>query len=168
VDLTIEELEHVLDDAALWGLELDTRYRVLAATFEPIPERHPEGEVEDRRIQVLMYPVSTILASLREQVDGRTVVRRFTAEQLLDVVSALDGATVTSPIFGRPEPRPGEWAPEWSLEGRSMSADGVTRTFAVRVTRDGLTLDLFARFDEAEVNRAVDAVAAEEARSNGE
>jgi hypothetical protein len=154
---TVEELEHVLDGAALWGLELDTRYRVLAATFEPIPERHPEGEAEDRRLQVLMFPVSTILASLREQVDGRMVVRRFTTEQLLDVVSAFDGATVGSPLFGRPEPRPGEWAPEWSLEGRSTAPDGTGRTVLVGLQAGGLSLDLFARFDEVEVRGIGDA-----------
>jgi hypothetical protein len=157
VDLTIEELEHVLNGAALWGLELDTRYRVLAATFEPAPERHPEGEVEDRRIQVLMFPVSTILASLREEVDGRTVVRRFTTEQLLDVVSAFDGATVTSPLFGRPEPRPGEWSPDWSLEGRSTASDGTGRTVILHLRRDRLEMDVFARFDDTDVRGSIDA-----------
>jgi hypothetical protein len=162
---TLEELEAVLDGAALLGLELDTRYRVLAATLEPTPERYPWGsgvggvEVVDRRVQLLASPVSTILGSLRRRVstsDGpRTEVYTFADEQLVDVVAAFDGAPVSAPLFGQPEPRPGSWAPEWSLEGRSTAGDGVTRTLTVSVNHDDgageLFLDLFVRFDEVQV-----------------
>ncbi|WP_052667450.1 hypothetical protein [Nitriliruptor alkaliphilus] len=162
---TLTELESVLDGAALLGLELDTRYRVLAATLEPTPDRYPwrSGvggvEVVDRRVQVLVAPVSTILGSLRRRVPtdegGRTEVYTFSDEQLVDVVSAFDGAPVATPLFGQPEPRPGTWAPEWSLEGRSTAGDGVTHTFTVSVRHDDdageLALDLFVRFDEVHV-----------------
>jgi hypothetical protein len=151
----MDGLEGVLDGAALWGLELDPRYRVLAATFEPTPDRYPWAATEDRRLQVLLFPVSTILASLRHREDdGRLVVRRFRDDQLLDVVAAFEGAQVKGPLFSRPEPRPGEWAPEWSLEGRSTAPDGTRRTFTVQVRHDDLELDLFARFDDLELKDA--------------
>jgi hypothetical protein len=162
---SLAELDAVLDGAALLGLELDTRYRVLAATLEPTAGRYPwrrgAGGVEivDRRVQVLVSPVSTILGSLRRRVpteDGeRTEVYTFSDEQLVDVVSAFDGAPVEGPLFGRPEPRPGSWAPEWSLQGRSSAGDGVANTLTVSVRYDDgageLALDLFARFDEVQV-----------------
>lgn len=159
---TLDDLERVLDGAALLGLELDTRYRVLAATFEPQDDHYPWGRgvggvtVVDRRIQVLLSPVSTILASLRRTVPGtadpRTEIYTFGEDQLVDVVAAFGGAPVEPPLFGRAEPRPGSWAPQWSLEGRSTAGDGTTRTVTVSVRTvdaDGsLALDLFARFDE--------------------
>jgi hypothetical protein len=152
--VALEQLERVLESAATWGLELDPRYRVLAATFEPTAERYPWGPVHDRRLQVLLFPVSTILASLRQREGGRVVVRRFTDDHLLDVVAAFEGAPAEPPLFGRPEPRPGQWAPEWSLEGRSTAPDGNRRTVTVQLRRDDLELDLFARFDDVEVKDA--------------
>lgn len=159
---TLAALDAVLDGAALLGLELDTRYRVLAATLEPTADRYPWGRgtagvaILDRRVQVLVSPVSTILGSLRRRVPtddgGRTEVYTFTDEQLVDVVGAFDGAPVEGPLFGRPEPRPGSWAPEWSLQGRSTAGDGVANTITVSVRHDDgageLALDVFARFDE--------------------
>src|SRR5690606_1205917 len=128
---TLAELDAVLDGAALLGLELDTRYRVLAATLEPTAERYPWGSgvggvaVTDRRIQLLASPVSTILGSLRRHADAggeaRAEVLTFGEDQLVEVVAAFDGAPVASPIFDQPEPRPGSWAPEWSIEGRSTA-----------------------------------------------
>jgi hypothetical protein len=151
----LDGLERVLDGAALLGLELDPRYRVLAATFEPTADRYPwEPTDDDRRLQVLLFPVSTILASFRQREDGRLVLRRFEDVQLLDVVAAFDGAGVSGPLFGQPEPRPGQWAPEWSLEGRSTAPDGRRRTFTVALRHDDLELDLFVRFDDVEVKDA--------------
>jgi hypothetical protein len=150
----LDALERVLEGAALLGLELDPRYRVLAATFEPSADRYPWEPTDDRRLQVLLFPVSTILASLRQRDDGRVVVRRFEDAHLLDVVAAFDGAEVAGPLFGQPEPRPGQWAPEWSLEGRSTAPDGRQRTFTVALRHDDLELDLFARFDDVEVKDA--------------
>jgi hypothetical protein len=150
----LDGLERVLDGAALLGLELDPRYRVLAATFEPTADRYPWEETDDRRLQVLLFPVSTILASFRQREDGRLVLRRFEDVQLLDVVAAFDGAGVSGPLFGQPEPRPGQWAPEWSLEGRSTAPDGRQRTFTVALRHDDLELDLFVRFDDVEVKGA--------------
>lgn len=161
----VVDLEPVLDGAGLLGLELDTRYRVLAVTLEPARERYPWGApgggvvVVDRRVQLLLSPISTILGSLRRVGAGegstRTEVYTFTDEQLVDVASAFDGAPVGGPLFGRPEPRPGSWGPEWSLQGRSSAGDGTTDTITISVRHaDGageLALDLFARFDELRV-----------------
>jgi hypothetical protein len=150
----LDGLEQVLEGAALLGLELDPRYRVLAATFEPTADRYPWDATDDRRLQVLLFPVSTILASFRQREGGRLVLRRFEDPQLLDVVAAFDGAEVTGQLFGQPEPRPGQWAPEWSLEGRSTAPDGRRRTFTVALRDGDLELDLFARFDDVELKDA--------------
>jgi hypothetical protein len=166
-----DRLEDVLEGASLWGLELDPRYRVLAATFEPTPDSSPRPTEDvdgtgDRRLQVLLFPVSTILASLRQrQDDGRIVIRRFRDDQLVEVVSAFEGAAPQRPLFDLPEPRPGEWAPEWSLEGRSTAPDGTGRTFTVHLRHQDLELDLFARFDDLELK---DAAGAERPLPNGE
>ena len=150
----LSQLERAFEGAAVWGLEVDTRYRVFAATVgidangaTALPVL-PQSD--DERIQVLMYPVSTILASLR---DDDTVLT-FTQEQLVDVASAFGGARLASPIFGGPEPQPGAWAPTWSLEGRSNAPDGrqVTATFSVQ--QDGHALDVFLRFDDVQLRDA--------------
>jgi hypothetical protein len=144
-------LDPVLEGARWWGAELDTRYRVLALTFEPSSERYPWGEVADRRIQVLCHPVSTILASLRREVDGERALLEFTDEHLVDVVAALDGPVVTGPVFAGGEPRPGEWGPRFSLQGRSTAGDGTAARLRIEVAHDDLALAIFARFDHVEV-----------------
>jgi hypothetical protein len=163
---SIDDLEAVLDGAGLLGLELDTRYRVLAVTLEPSRERYPWGSgsdsvvVVDRRVQLLCSPVSVVLGSLRRhrELGRRTEVYTFSEDQLVEVSGAFDGAAVSGPLFGRPEPRPGSWAPRWSLEGRSTAGDGIAHTLTVSVRRpddDGrLELDLFVRFDELRVRDA--------------
>jgi hypothetical protein len=153
-DIDLPALEHVLDGAALWGLELDPRFRVLAATLEPTAERYPWGDTDDRRVQLLCFPVSTILGSFRRNLPMETELLSFTEGQLVDVVAAFDGATVAAPLFGQPEPRPGTWGPRFSLEGRSSAPDGVSRTLTVALAHEDLTLCLFARFDEVRLKAA--------------
>lgn len=145
-------LEVVLDGAALWGLELEPRFRVLAATVEP--RDAVWGEAADRRVQVLCFPVSTILASLRRTTEGRREVLTFEEPQLVDVAAAFGGAPLAGPVFGRPEPRPGTWGPSFSLEGRSSAPDGTGRTVTWSVAADDLQLDVFARFDDLELRDA--------------
>jgi hypothetical protein len=141
-------LEPVLDGAALWGLELDPRFRVLAATFEPTPARYPWPSTDDRRIQVLCFPVSTILGVMRRQLPTTTELLSFTEQQLVDIVAAFDGAPVAAPLFAQPEPRPGLWGPRFSLEGRSTAPDGTRTTLTLLLTHEDLELRLFARFDD--------------------
>jgi len=145
------DLEDAFDGALLWGLELDPRYRVLAVTLEPAADRYPWASSGDRRVQVLLHPVSTVLASLRSVEDGRRLLHTFGDEQLVEVAGAFGGAAVAAPLFGRGEPRPGEWAPQFSMEGRTSAADGTRHTVTINVRAGGLELDLFARFDDVEV-----------------
>ena len=144
----------VLDGAALWGMELDPKFRVLAVTFEPTAERYAWGDTEDRRVQVLCFPVSTILASLRRDAADTTEVLAFEEGQLVDVVAALGGPAVSAPVFGRPEPRPGSWGPRFSMEGRATAGDGVRHTLLVEARSEDLAFDVFARFDDVEVKDA--------------
>lgn len=149
--LDLAALESVMDGAALWGLELDPRFRVLAATLEPSTDRYPWGRPDDRRVQVLCFPVSTILGSFRRNLPTETELLSFTEGQLIDVVATFDGASVAAPLFGQPEPRPGGWGPRFSLEGRSTAPDGTSKTLTIALARENLTLHLFARFDEVEL-----------------
>ncbi|MCC5949175.1 MAG: hypothetical protein JJT89_12035 [Nitriliruptoraceae bacterium] len=145
--------ETILGDAPVLGLELDARYRVLAATLEPDADRHPDPDAPDRRVQLLAHPVSTFLVSVRQEgPDGRRLLE-FPQEQLVDVVSAFDGARARGPLFGRAEPRPGSWGPAFSLQGRSSAPDGTGVTLTIQLAHDDLTLDLFARFDVLELKR---------------
>lgn len=151
-DAEVAALDGMLEDALLLGAELEPRYRVLALTVEPALERYVwEASPADRRLQVLVSPVSTMLVSLRRAAGDGYELLTFTEDQLVDVVAVLDGPRLSAPLFGRPEPRPGEWSPRFSLEGRSSAPDGTTRTIRVEVEHEELRLGLFARFDQVEV-----------------
>lgn len=146
-------IEELLDGAAVWGIELEPRFRVLGLTIEPTVQAVEKAGLTarvrgDARLQLACFPVSTILGSLRQQTTDGVVILQFTEAQLVDVVAAFDGARLPAPIFGVPEPRPGSWGPKFSLEGRSTAPDGVSATITVRLRQDDLELDLFARFDE--------------------
>jgi hypothetical protein len=151
-DAEVGRLAEVIEGAAVLGAELEPTYRVLALTLEPTPDRYAWGPVRDRRIQLLAAPVSTMLVSLRRVAeDGTKELLTFEQERLLDVVAALDGASIDGPVFGRPEPRPGEWGPRFSLEGRSTAPDGTSRTLRLELDAADLRFGLFARFDEVEI-----------------
>lgn len=150
----LDELERALQGAALLGAELDSRYRVLAVTLEPQPDRPLRVPVDDRRVQLLCFPVSVILASLRRQDEETPELLAFTQEQLPDVVRTIAGAPVRAPLFGRPEPTVGSWGPRFSLEGRSTTSDGVSRTVTLEVEDAGLHFSMFARFDDVELRDA--------------
>ena len=150
--MDLKRLETVLDGAAVLGAELEPRFRVLAMTLEPTADRWPQPD--DRRVQVLCFPVSTILASLRRLTDEDPTLLTFEIDALADVVAAFGGACVSAPLFGRPEPRQGQWGPRYSLEGRSNAPDGTRTTITVGLRAEDLELDLFARFDDVEVRDA--------------
>lgn len=150
----VAELEHALGGAALWGLELDPRYRVLAATVEPSADDCPWELPEDRRIQLLCFPVSTILASLRRTTADPPEQITFDIEQLVEVSAGFGGAALEPPLFGRPQPAPGEWGPAFSLQGSSSAPDGRTHTVTFAVEDDEARLEVFARFDAIELRDA--------------
>ncbi|MFN2556652.1 MAG: hypothetical protein ABR592_07225 [Nitriliruptorales bacterium] len=121
-----EALERRLDGARLWGLELDLRYRVAAATFETRPDRHPLGSAEDSRLQLLLYPVGRVVGALHERADEPP--RPFPIERLVEVVSSFAGPTVTAPLFDAPEP---DLGPTPSFAGTSSARDGWAHRFTV-------------------------------------
>lgn len=146
-----DPIEQLLAGAALVGAELDLRYRVLGATIEPPAGAHPRGEVDDPRLQLLCHPVSTVLGVLEREVDGARHLETFEAEQLSDVTAAFAGSPLQPPVLGRPEPRPGEWAPQFSIQGRSTAPSGRRRTVTLEVASFDARLRLFVRCDEVEL-----------------
>jgi hypothetical protein len=151
VEPAADALERLLAGARLLGLELDTKFRVLAATVEPDEGAHPLGDVDDARLQVLAHPVSTFLGALQRQVDDRAHIETFETEQLSDVAAAFAGEPLQAPVLGRPEPRPGEWGPQFSIQGRSTAPDGRSRTLTYAVSTGDAQLRVFARCDVIEV-----------------
>lgn len=157
---TAEDLaavQQLLDGAALLGLEVDTRYRVLAMTVEPVAA----GATGDARLQLLLHPVGRMAASLREAVredDGTVhgVVRTFAVEQLPDVVALLGGPPLAGPLFAGTEPTDAEWGPVRSLEGRAQVPDGHTHRLRIDVVGvdEPLAFGFFATFDAVEVRDA--------------
>jgi hypothetical protein len=149
----LDAVARFVDGARCWGIELEPRYRVLAVTVEPDPLRSA-GVVGEH--QLLCFPVSTLLVTVTrplETDDGpRTAVVTFGLEDLTAVSERFAGATVTGTPFGHPEPRPGTWGPQHSLEGRTSAADGTRRTLLLELDEpDGARLRLFARFDDVEL-----------------
>ncbi|MBW3662968.1 MAG: hypothetical protein KY469_07705 [Actinobacteria bacterium] len=153
----LDRLDAVLEGARLWGVELDPAYRVAAVTVEVAPERHPtagEGRGDDR-LQLLLHPVADVHASLRRSTPEGQVVETFGVEQLAAIVDRFDGPVLSGPLFDLPEPGPGAWGPQFSLEGRSKALDG--RAHAVTFHVDdgrGRVFDLRLTFDDVVVRDA--------------
>jgi hypothetical protein len=153
-DTDPDRLERALSRSQLWGLELDPRFRVLAVTLELADGEDPWPLGDDRRVQLLCHPVSTILGALHRFDTGEPQLVTFEVDQLVDIAAAFGGTTLTPPLFGRPEPRPGQWGPRFSLEGRSSAPDGRTRTVTIEVADDAARLQVFVRCDTVEVRDA--------------
>jgi hypothetical protein len=148
-----DTLGDLLRSGAVWGAEVDLRFRVLALTVEPPADVHPDPTAADRRLQVVLHPVSRIAASLVEDTDDGVVVRRFDETQLPDVVAALGGSvTTTDPLPGSP-PDLDALAPRLSMRGESSTGDGTREHLHLHLVADDLSLDLWASFDEVDVRR---------------
>jgi len=152
---TEDPIDAALVGARCWGIELDPRYRVLAVTVEPDAAAAPAAE-EHGTLQLLCFPVSLLILSVTRPVtdgDGtRTELLTFDLELLPAVAQRLAGATVDIAVFGRPEPRPRDWGPRFSLEARTSAADGTRSTLTLDLsTDDGARMRLFARFDDIEL-----------------
>ena len=146
-----QQLRDLLLAGPVWGAELDITFRVLALTIEPAAELHPDPAADDRRLQVLLHPVSAVAASLLEHADGTTVVRRFDQDQLPDVVAALGGAVpVEDPLLDAP-PDLDALSPRLSMRGQATVGDGIRHHVHLRLEADDLTFELWASFDDAEV-----------------
>ena len=149
----LDAIADVVAGARCWGIELDPRYRVLAVTVEPDPLRTPGTAGEH---QLLCFPVSVLLVAVTRRIEEagepRTALVTFDLDQLTAVSERFGGAVIDEPPFGQPEPRPGTWGPQYSLEGRSSAADGTGATLTLDLaTEDGARLRLFARFDDVEL-----------------
>lgn len=148
-----EGLERLLTQAPLLGAELDTTYRVLALTVEPSPDVHPEPDADDRRLQVLLHPISRVAAVYADTSTAPPVLHRFTEDQLVDVVASFDGAPGEWRVDG-PAPDPAAWAPELSMEGASNAPDGRAHHAVVDVSdAAGQRLRLAVWFDDIDVKR---------------
>lgn len=144
-----EALGSLLRGALLLGLELDTRFRVLAATVEPTAPFDP-GRT-DRRLQVALHPCSLFEVRLvRTAPDSAAVLERFSLEQLLDVVVALDTPAIDAVDIGG---RPPSWR-DVSLEGRSQAPDGRRHRIRFSVSDGARTLEVHATFDDVDVRMA--------------
>ncbi|MBW3659354.1 MAG: hypothetical protein KY457_11995 [Actinobacteria bacterium] len=154
-DPTAAAVDELLTDARVWGLELETGFRVLAATVEVEVGRHPDGPtVDDPRLQVLFHPVARVAALLtRQEPGGPVTIERFGEAQLPLVVDRFDGPVPSRVVLdGRPDPS--GWAPELSLEGASSAPDG--RSHALELALEGpggRHLRLAVWFDEIELRR---------------
>lgn len=146
-----DHLRDLLGSGPVWGAELDIRFRVLALTVEPAREVHPHPDAEDPRLQVLLYPVSAVAASLLEQGEGQPTVRRFDETQLPGVVAAFDGAVTTSDPLPDSPADLDALAPRLSLRGQASVGDGIRHHLHLHLEAEDLVLDLWASFDEAEL-----------------
>lgn len=149
----LDEVTRLVDGARCWGIELEPRYRVLGVTIEPDPMKSL-GVVGEH--QLLCFPISTLLVTVTRRISTdegpRTALVTFGLEDLTAVSERFSGATIGSTPFGQPEPRPGAWGPQHSLEGRTSAADGTGCTLILELDEpDGARLRLFARFDDVEL-----------------
>lgn len=144
---TLAAVDRVLDGATCWGAELDTRYRVLGITVEPAPDRHPDGDVDDRRLQLVLHPCSHVQAQL---VHDGTTLERFDVAQLVTVVDRLEGPAIDGPVVtGVAPPLTGDL----SLEGRADVPDGRAHVASLVLAGADRELTLRATFDTAELRR---------------
>ncbi|MBY5161523.1 hypothetical protein [Salsipaludibacter albus] len=157
-DRDLDRLRDLLTSGPVWGAEVDLQYRVLALTIEPTSDRHPQGDAEDRRLQVLLHPVGAIAAALVRHEPGpapddapRRTVLRFDQAQLPDVVAALDGADVVGDPLPDALPNLDAMEERLSLRGVAQVAEGHRLPLALHLVADDLTLDLWATFDDVEV-----------------
>lgn len=146
---TRDWIDDVLDGATCWGAELDTTYRVLALTVEPQAGRHPDGDVEDARLQLVLHPCSEVQARL---VHAGSAIEQFTVDQLVTVVDRLGGAQLAAPVVTADPP---PLAGTLSLEGSAqlMVQDGRTHAALVHLEGEERELTLRATYDEAELRR---------------
>ena len=122
---------------------------MLAVTVEPTPGRHPDDDVEDPRLQLLLHPCSEIAARL---VHDGTAVETFGVSQLVAVVDRLDGPVLHAPVLTADAP---PLTGELSLEGAANATvtDGRRHVARFDLAGEERTLVLRVTYDEVELRR---------------
>lgn len=146
----VAHVEQVVAGATCWGAELEPRFRVLAVTLDPVPGTHPDGPVDDTRLQLVMHPCAWIQARLVRDDGERRVVEAFTLEQLVAVVDRLGGARIEGPVLDQGH---GPLQGPLSLEGRSETGDGTTHEALLRLSGATRRLELRVTCDVVELRR---------------
>jgi hypothetical protein len=156
--MDVTDLDGLLTSGPVWGAEIDTRYRVLALTVEPDDAHHPDPSTADRRLQVLLHPVSAVAASLVQQTDDGPALLRFDQEQLPDIVAALDGAIPEGPVLADRSVDLDALNERLSLRGQATVGDGTLHHLHLQMATGDLVFELWASFDEVVVRGPDDAV----------
>jgi len=146
----VAHVEQVIDGATCWGAELDTRYRVLGVTLDPVPGTHPDGPVDDTRLQLVLHPCAWVQARLLRDDGESRVVESFGVEQLVLVVDRLGGARIEGPVLDQAH---GPLEGPLSLEGRSETGDGTAHEAVLRMSGGGRRLELRVTCDVVELRR---------------
>jgi hypothetical protein len=145
--------EVAIDEATLWGAEVDSDQRIALLTLEVLTLPASGLPPDDRRVSILLYPVGRVAASLRfgDWDDPRTEVVPFELEELLEKVQIFKGL----PIYGgdfidKHEKQLARWGDRLSLD---WSAGEGGRSHSIYLFQDGLErhLDLCIWFDELRV-----------------
>lgn len=147
-------VEQLVAASPVLGADIDIRYRVLAITVEPPADLHPGGDVDDRRLQVVVHPVGMIAAALVDRADpDRPTVMHFDETQLSDVVAAFADTTSTVPPFDAALPDVDALGERLSMFGSAQIGDGIASVLHLHLEAPDapLSLDLWAGFDELEV-----------------
>ncbi len=145
----VAHVEQVIAGATCWGAELDTRYRVLGVTLDPVPGTHPDGPVDDTRLQLVLHPCAWVQARLVRN-GQQPVVEAFSVEQLVAVVDRLGGARIEGPVLDQGH---GPLQEPLSLEGRSETPDGHAHEAVLQLTGGGRRLVLRVTCDVVELRR---------------
>jgi hypothetical protein len=156
--MDVADLDALLTSGPVWGAEIDTRFRVLALTVEPDDAHHPDPSAVDRRLQVLLHPVSAVAASLVQQTDEGPALMRFDQERLPDIVAALEGPVPDGPVLVERPADLDALNDRLSLRGQATVGDGTRHHLHLRLAAADLTFELWASFDELVVRGPDDAV----------
>lgn len=159
-----ELVTRLMATSPVLGADVDIRYRVLAVTVEPSEDDHPVAPAPaDRRLQVVVHPVGTIVAALVDHANPMTpTVLHFDETQLADVVNAFADAVSTVAPFEGEVPDVDELGDRLSMFGSAQTGDGTASILHLHLDEpDGtLTLDLWATFDELDLRDAAGTVIA--------
>ena len=138
-----------LNEATLWGVEVDEDRKVAAATFSVLTLPEQGNPPEDARVQFVFSPVGRIAVSLRlgRWNDTTAEVVKLSVEELLSAVQSFGG----SPIYGweffdvhdKNFPR---WSDRLSLDWRN-GGDGLAHSITLFQEGKDRHIDICLWFD---------------------